>query len=79
MATHNKRQRLKKGLLVTGWLSLAALAILIATGIERVNTSRAQDAWRSLWLVEFNWLAALVLLILAVAGLLGGLGLRDRP
>jgi hypothetical protein len=78
MATHNKRHQLKTGLLVTGLLSLAALMILIATGIERVNTSRAQDVWRSLWLVEFNWLAALILLIVAVAGLLGGFGLRDR-
>ena len=73
MATHDKYRLPKTILLAAALLSLVALVILIAAGIQKVNTGPAQDAWRTLWLLEFNWVAALVLLIIAVTGLFGGL------
>ena len=73
MATPDKYRLPKTALLVAALLSSMALATLIATGIQKVNTGPAQDAWRILWLVEFNWVAALVLLVIAVAALLGAL------
>ena len=78
MATHDKQRLPKIALLATSLLSLVALAILIASGIEKVNTGPAQDAWRTLWLLEFNWAVALALLIIAVVGLLGGLWIGRR-
>jgi hypothetical protein len=63
---------------LTGLLAWGALLIQIASGIEHVSTSRAQDAWRSLWLVEFNWPLALLLFSLALATSLGGLWLSYR-
>jgi hypothetical protein len=69
------RHFLKASCLVAGLLSLAAFVLLIASSIEKVNAGRAADIYRTVWLLDFNWVAALILLIVSVVGLLGALWL----
>ncbi len=64
------------GLAVVGITSLAALVAMVATGIEKVNTGHGLDTYRTFWLVEFNWIAFLVLMGAVVVALIGGGYLR---
>jgi hypothetical protein len=72
---HKSRYVLKTSCLVAGLVSMATLVLLIASSIEKVNAARAADSYRAIWLLDFNWVAALMLLIVSVAALLGGLWL----
>jgi hypothetical protein len=49
---------------------------MIASGLEKVNAGRGPDTYRTIWLVEFNWVVALILLMVSVLALLGGLWFR---
>jgi hypothetical protein len=49
---------------------------MILTGIEKVNTGHGLDTYRTYWLVEFNWVAFLVLLIVLVVAIAGAAWFR---
>jgi hypothetical protein len=68
----------KTGLLVIGLASLFAVMLLMAAGWQKVNLGFVGDPWRTVWLLEFNWVAALVLLIVTIVGLVGGTWLCYR-
>lgn len=65
-------------LLGLGLLCGLALVVQIGSGIEHVSTGREQDVWRSLWLLEFNWPLACVLLVATLSAILAGLWLGYR-
>jgi len=73
---HSHHRLLKVGLLIAGLGSMGALIAMVATGIEKVKTGHGLDTYRTFWLIEFNWVAFLVLLIILVAALAGGLWFR---
>jgi hypothetical protein len=62
----------KTRLLTIGLVCLFALMMLIAAGWQKVNIGFAGNPWKLVWLIEFNWVVASALLIVAVAGLAGG-------
>jgi hypothetical protein len=68
----------KTRLLVTGLVAVCAIMILIAAGRQKVNLGFMGNPWRTVWLIEFNWVAALVLALVAVVGLVGGTWLCYR-
>jgi hypothetical protein len=72
----NHHRLLKVGFLVAGVASVGALAVMIATGIEKVKSGHGLDTYRTFWLVEFNWVAFLVLATVAAVAILGGLWFR---
>jgi hypothetical protein len=78
MNTSNPQSQLFARWVGLGLLSGLALMVQLVSGIEHVSTGRAQDTWRSLWLIEFNWPLALVLFALSLTGILGGLWLGYR-
>ena len=74
--TRGRRRFLLVGFVVLGVTSLVALIALIAKGIEKVKTGHGLDTYRTFWLVEFNWVAFLVLVAAVVVALIGGGYLR---
>ncbi len=64
------------GFVVAGITSFVALIAMVATGIEKVNTGHGLDTYRTFWLVEFNWVAFLVLIGATIIALIGGGYLR---
>jgi hypothetical protein len=65
-------------LLGAGLAALFAIMILMVAGWQKVNIGFAGNPWRIVWLFEFNWVVALFLLIVAVAGLVAGTWLCYR-
>jgi hypothetical protein len=75
MQNLNNRNQLRTGLLAAGLVSLCALMLLMASGMQTVNMGLGGNAWQTVWLLEFNWVVALTLWLTAGAGLLGSLWL----
>ena len=71
-----RRRFILIGLVVFGITSFVALIAIVATGIEKVKTGHGLDTYRTFWLVEFNWVAALVLMGAIVVALISGGYLR---
>ena len=67
----SRRRFAQIGFLILGITSIVALVAMIATGIEKVNTGHGLDTYRTFWLVEFNWVAFLILILAVVVALLG--------
>ena len=72
--TRARRRFLLIGFVVLGVTSLVALMAMI----EKVKTGHGLDTYRTFWLVEFNWVAFLVLVAAVVVALIGGGYLRYR-
>lgn len=64
------------GILVAGVGSFAALVAMVLAGIQKVRLGRGLDTFRTAWLVEFNWIAFLVFMVVLVAALGAGAWLR---
>ena len=62
--------------LILGVTSLVTLIGMVVTGVEKVNTGRGLDTFRTVWLVEFNWVGFLVLMGAVIVALIGGGYLR---
>jgi uncharacterized membrane protein len=62
--------------LILGVTSLVTLIGMVVTGVEKVNTGRGLDTFRTAWLVEFNWVGFLVLISAVIVALIGGGYLR---
>jgi hypothetical protein len=62
------------GFVVMGIASFDGLAAMIAIGIDKVRSGKGLDTYRTLWLVEFNYIGMLILLgAIAVAFVIAGL------
>ena len=62
------------GFVVMGIASFGGLAAMIAIGIDKVRSGKGLDRYRTLWLVEFNYIGMLILLgAIAVAFVIAGL------
>jgi len=62
------------GFVVMGIASFGGLAAMIAIGIDKVRSGKGLDTYRTLWLVEFNYIGMLILLgAIAVAFVIAGL------
>jgi uncharacterized membrane protein len=70
------RRLIAVGILVAGLGSLGALVVMVLTGIEKVKTGHGLDTYRTYWLVEFNWVAFLVLLVVLVVAIAGAAWFR---
>jgi hypothetical protein len=51
--------------------SFLGLVALIGSGIHQVHMGSHLDAYRTSWLVEFNWVVFLVLVVILVVALVG--------
>ena len=69
--SRGRRRFLQIGFLIWGVTSVVALIGMILTGIEKVNTGHGLDTYRTFWLVQFNWVAFLVLMASVVVALIG--------
>ena len=62
------------GFVVMGIASFGGLAAMIAIGIDKVRSGKGLDTYRTLWLVEFNYIGMLILFgVIAVASIIAGL------
>lgn len=59
------------GFLLFGIAGVVGLVAMIATGVEKVRTGQGLDTFRTVWLVEFNWIGFLVLAAAIVVALIG--------
>ena len=60
------------GIFVAGIGSLAALVTMVLTGLEKVRMGHGLDGYRTVWLVEVNWIGFLVFLIVLLAAIAVG-------
>lgn len=66
------------GCVVVAVASFGGLLAIVLTGLEKVHAGHGLPSYRTAWLLEFNWVAFLVLSIVMVAALLAALLLRYR-
>jgi hypothetical protein len=66
------------GLGVVGAASIYGLGYRLYTAVQMVRSGRGLESYRTFWLVEFNWIALLVLFGILPLALLVGLLLRLR-
>ena len=74
--TKARRRFLQVGFLALAVASFGGLIVMIATGIQKVNTGHGLDTYRTFWLVEFNWVGFLVLVAALVVAMIGAAWLR---
>jgi uncharacterized membrane protein len=61
-------RRIRIGLFLAGLGSLVALVTMVVTGLEKVRMGHGLESFRTVWLVEVNWIGFLVFLaVLLVA------------
>jgi hypothetical protein len=60
--TDPHRRFLQIGLLVAALASFGGLASMVRIAIENVQSGHGLDTYRTIWLVEFNWIGFLILL-----------------
>lgn len=60
------------GILLLGLAGVAGTARILLVAIEKVMSGRGLETYRTVWLVEFNYIGVLVLLGAVVAALLVG-------
>lgn len=58
--TPGNSRLIRIGFLLAGLVSLAALVTMVLTGIEKVRMGHGLDGYRTVWLVEVNWIGFLV-------------------
>jgi hypothetical protein len=61
------------GVVVMGIASFGGLAAMVVIAIDKVESGKGLDTYRTTWLVEFNYIGMLLLFgAIAVAFLIGG-------
>ena len=70
--------RVLLGITVAGLASVVSVAAMAVMAWEKFQTGRGWEAYRTHWLVEFNWIGFLVLLAGVGIALLVGLLFRVR-
>jgi hypothetical protein len=64
------------GIFVVGLAGIAGLSRLIAVAIDKVASGHGLDTYRTVWLVEFNYIGLLALFGVIVLALLVASGMR---
>lgn len=72
----NHHRVLMIGFVLAGIGSFVALVGMIVTGLEKVRTGHGLDTYRTVWLVEFNWVGFLVLMAALGVAIVGALWLH---
>lgn len=77
--THAGRQRwILVGFVIQGIVSALGLAGMILIAVDMVQSGRGMETYRSVWLVEDNWIGFLVFVGCAIAVLILGAAFRFR-
>jgi len=78
-ANAHKRRWFWIGFAVAGLGGIAGLSRLISVAIDKVMSGHGLDTYRTVWLVEFNYVGVLVLFAAVLLALLvgGGMWLHD--
>jgi hypothetical protein len=77
--THAGRQRwISVGFVIQGIASVLGLAAMILIAVTMVQSGRGMETYRSVWLVEDNWIGFLVFVGSAIAALILGAAFRFR-
>lgn len=71
----HKRRWFWAGFAVMGLAGVAGLSHIISIAIEKVASGQGLDTYRTVWLVEFNYIGVLVLFAAVVLALLFGGGM----
>lgn len=66
------------GVWIAGFAGLVGFCAMILIAIDKVQTGRGLDTYRTYWLVEFNWIGFFVFLIAAIVALAVGLFFRYK-
>lgn len=66
------------GVWVAGIVGFGAIVAMVLTAVEKVQSGRELDTYRTHWLVEFNWVGFLVFLAAVAVALVIGLSFRYR-
>lgn len=69
---HDRSRLITIGIFVAGLGSLAALVTMVVTGLEKVRMGHGLDGYRTVWLVEVNWIGFLVFLVVLLAAIAVG-------
>ncbi len=64
------------GIFIAGLTAVAGLSRLISVAIDKVASGQGLDTYRTVWLVEFNYVGVLVLIGVVVLALLVAGGMR---
>jgi hypothetical protein len=77
--THAGRQRwISVGFVIQGIVSILGLAAMILIAVTMVQSGRGMETFRSVWLLEDNWIGFLVFVGCAIAALVLGAAFRLR-
>ena len=77
MTDHRQPSRLLHiGLWVAGVVSFGGLAAMIFIAVNEIRAGRGLDTYRTLWMVEDNWIGFLVFVVAAVVALAVGFFFR---
>jgi uncharacterized membrane protein YcjF (UPF0283 family) len=75
---HDRSRLIRIGIFVAGLGSLAALVTMVLTGLERVRMGHGLDGYRTVWMVEVNWIGFLVFLAVLLVAIAAGAWFRYR-
>ena len=79
MTDHRQPSRLLHiGLWVAGVASFGGLAAMIFIAVNEIRAGRGLDTYRTLWMVEDNWIGFLVFVVSAVVALAVGFSSDSR-
>lgn len=67
---------LRVGIVISGLASLGALAAMVGVAIAKVRGGHGLETYRTIWLVEDNWIGFLVFVAIAVVAVFVGLLFR---
>jgi uncharacterized membrane protein len=73
---HDRSRLIWIGILVAGLGSLVALVTMVLTGLEKVRMGHGLDGFRTVWLVEVNWIGFLVFLAVLLVAVAAGAWFR---
>lgn len=64
------------GVVISGLASLGALVAMIGIAVLKVRGGEGLEAYRTLWLVENNWIGFLIVVVVTVVAVFVGLLFR---
>ena len=72
------RRFMRIGCTLLAVASFGGLLVMVLTGLERVHAGHGLLTYRATWLLEFNWVAFLVLSVVMIAAISVAAFLRYR-
>lgn len=67
---------MRAGFFIAGITGLVGLVSMVVTAIEMVASGRGLESYRTVWLIEFNWIGFLILIATFILALLIALGFQ---